>query len=110
MTPLYATLLVPDARRLDGRRDTHTHEEVRALVRVIRRGARGPLGQAPTLPQLAELLGIAPSTLEAYGTAPRRDRSAAPRGVPYTVLYCLEAMAACPGGVAAALWPQEPPQ
>lgn len=101
---LYVSAPVPDARKRKQAR-THSAESVRALIRLIQANT-GPDGQTITQDQIAGLLGINPSTLSSYCTAPRkRTRSA--RGCPYTTLYCLEILALNGRATAAALWPVE---
>lgn len=73
-------------------------------MNAVRRNALGPEGQTPTVAQIADMLGMHETTLLAYCAQPRRDRSAKQRGTPYLVLYALGAMAACPQGVARALF------
>lgn len=99
MVPGYALLPIPDARKRR-RRSEHRFEEVRALVRVLQDTVRGPQGERPSLEQIAGLVGITKSTLEAYCAKPRLDRARNPRGVPYATLYCIEALVSCPHGVA----------
>lgn len=104
MESYFATIPVPDSTRFRSRYKVGAHEECRALLNAVRRNALGPDGQAPTVAQIAEMLGMHESTLFTYCTQPRRDRSAKQRGTPYLVLYALGAMAACPQGVARTLF------
>lgn len=101
--PQLATVPLPDARRRLARRVPHAAEEVRALLRLIQRGAAGPDQQTPTREQIAALVGVTASTLNTYCSVPRQ-RGRDPRGVPYAVLYCLEVLAANPVATAQALW------
>ena len=102
MPEIYAHVHVPNAKRLARR--SVACEEVRALVNVIRRTATGPKGQEPTLEDIAALLGVSPATLKSYHLKPRTDRSATQRGVPYTVLYALEAGGPKLVGVPVSTW------
>ena len=101
---LFATIPVPDARRNAGSIRQEAHDECRALVTNIRRQAVSKSGQAPTVAQIAELLGISESTLEKYCRAPRTDRSMNQRGTPYLVLYALGALSANPEATGLAIW------
>lgn len=101
---LYAVIPVPDASRLKSRYKTKSHEECKALVNAIRRNAMAADGSTPTVAQIAMLMGITEPTLSRYCSPPRNDRSIKQRGTPYLVLYALGAMAACPQGVARAIF------
>lgn len=100
----YSTIPVPDASRLTSRYKTKVHEECRALLNAIRRNAVSTTGATPTVAQIAKLMDMHESTLERYCMAPRSNRSMTQRGTPYLVLYALGAMAACPRGVALAIF------
>mgnify|MGYP002718170270 FL=1 len=104
----YANVAMPDARRFARRVADAPHEEVRALLNVLRRNVTGPDGQKPTIADIATLLGLAESTLQNYTAPPRTDRSRAPRGVPYVAVYALEVMVSCPECVASILWGEQP--
>ena len=93
MNPVLAVVPTPNAARLHARHHTQRYEEVRALVNIIQRST------GLELAQLAALLDIGHSTLEGYMRPPRKGRGRTQKGVPYTVIYCLEVMASCPGGV-----------
>ena len=102
--PLYANVALPDARRFARRLADAPHDDVRTMLSILRRNVRGPNGETPTIADIATLLGLAESTLQNYTTPPRGDRSRAPRGVPYLVVYALEVLVACPECVASVLW------
>ncbi len=104
MESYYATIPVPDANRMRSRYKVKPHEECKALVSTIRRNSLAPDGRTPTVAQIAELLGMHESSLERACLPPRRDRSIKQRGTPYLLVYALGAMAACPQGVARAIF------
>lgn len=99
----YVEIPTPNAARWIKTRTAHPAEDVRALVRVIRRTAIPDDGRAPTIAEIATLLGIAERTLDAYQQTPRRRNHNA-RGVPYCTMVCLQALAANPRGTAGAIF------
>lgn len=101
--PGYVEIPTPNAARWIKTRTAHPAEDVRALVRVIRRTAVPDDGRAPTIAEVAALLGIAERTLDAYQQTPRRRNHNA-RGVPYCTMVCLQALAANPRGTAEAVF------
>lgn len=100
--PAYVEIPIPNAARWVNTRTAHPAEDVRALVRIIRRTAIPDNGRAPTIAEVAALLGIAERTLDAYQQTPRRRNHNA-RGVPYCTMVCLQALAANPRGTADAI-------
>lgn len=96
----YVEIPTPNAARWIKARAAHPAEDVRALVRIIRRSAIPDDGRAPTIAEIAALLGIAERTLDAYQMTPKR-RNANARGVPYCTMVCLQALAATPRATAA---------
>ena len=98
----YCYFTIPNAERMRGRTGGDL-ESVAALVTAIQAHAIGPKGQRATIGDIAALLDIGESTLESYRRKPR-VRARTPRGVPFPVIYCLTVMAACPLGVAQAIW------
>lgn len=104
MSNRFVSFTPPNAARLRSSRSSSLEEQVAALVTIIQRNTTGPLGERPTLDDIAGLLGIATSTLDGYRRPPRSDRSRRQRGVPYPVLYCLEVLSISPQATATALW------
>lgn len=104
-------LPVPDARKI-----THqqmTHDDVRALVRLVMATAVDVEGRRPTQEMLADMLGYSRHTLRAWMRKPRpavaraaRVRATPPAGrrIPFSAFYCLQAMAVNPAATALALW------
>lgn len=89
-------------------RQVHPSEEVRALVRLLRRNVIGPEGQELTIGDIAALLGIGERTMKAYMMAPQR-RNPNWRGIPYCTLFCLQALLSSPSATAEAVWPTQAP-
>lgn len=102
MSTHYCYFTVPNAERM---RSTAAGdlESVSSLITLIQAHAVGPKGQRASIGDIALLLDIGESTLESYRRKPR-VRARTPRGVPFPVIYCLSVMAACPKGVAQAIW------
>lgn len=99
---MYAQTHIPDARRSD---PSTYRDEATALLRIIREQCPGPNGERPTMQQIAELLGMADSTLYAYGAAGQRGtRRARLPAVPFPVLYALRVMVTGLPATRAALW------
>lgn len=104
-------LPVPDARKI-----THqqmTHDDVRALVRLVMGTAVAADGQRPTQEQVADMLGYSRHTLRAWMRKPPAPVARGPRvrklppssrRIPFSAFYCLQAMAVNPAATALALW------
>lgn len=103
MTNVFVSCTLPDARIREHARRQHKPEEVRALIRLIQR-ATGPNGEVPSREQIAELIGVQPSTLAAWCTQPRGRSKTNARGIPYAAFYCLELLSASPRDTAATIW------
>lgn len=104
----YVEIPIPNATRANWGRHGHPAEDVRALVRILRRSVIAPDGRAMTLAELCGLLNLSERTLKSYMQAPAK-RSPNWRGIPYCTMVCLQALASNPAGVAAELWPATGP-
>lgn len=102
---MYAYLPIPDARQTDPA--TYRQDTAR-LLRSIREACPDPkTGELPTVPQIAALIGVSPSTLYAHAAPPDPGKRKHPKP-PYSLLYALRALNSCAKGTARALWGGDP--
>jgi len=99
----FVTTTIPDARGYAARRNVKPHDDVSALVSLIRNNCTSTRGERPSHAQIATLLGISESTLRGY-CGPPRKRGRTVRGPLYLAVYALQVMVSNMPAAAERLW------
>lgn len=100
----YITVPIPDSRRQKIEINTAC-DDVASLCRLLIGAVAMPSGLKLTYGQIAVLLGVSESALKSWRVKPakrgRKPNNA--RTIPYSALYCLQALTLNPQAVAKAL-------